>query len=305
MRISLIISLFLLTISLQAKADVNVVTSIKPVHSLVAAVMKGTRPPYLIVKANHSPHSYNMKPSDARALKQADIIFWVGSGLETFLQKPIRSLGNQAKHVELIKTHGLDVLNFREGKDWQHHQHNAQDHNHNSKNNLDVHIWLSPKNAERIVEQVVRYLVEKDPKRADLYKKNAYETLQKLKKLDEDLKAELTSYSKISFIVFHDSYQYFEKHYNLKAAGSITINPDVQIGAKHLLDLKTQISTAGIKCIFSEPQFSSKIVTSLSRSTKMRIAVLDPLGSELDIGPELYFQMMRNNAKAISACLKP
>ncbi|MGH1353404.1 MAG: metal ABC transporter solute-binding protein, Zn/Mn family, partial [Methyloligellaceae bacterium] len=166
MRISLIISLFLFAISTQARADVNVVTSIKPVHSLVSAVMKGTKAPYLIVKASHSPHSYNMKPSDARALRKADLIFWVGDELETFLQKPIKSLGKNSKKVELIKTHGLDLLDFRRGKDWQHHEKKKHDHEHSHGSNRDIHIWLNPKNAERIVEQVVRYLVEKDPKNA-------------------------------------------------------------------------------------------------------------------------------------------
>ncbi len=303
MRTLLITSLILILSAFQAQADVNVVTSIKPVHSIVSAVMKGNKPPYLIVKSSNSPHNYNMKPSDARALKSADIIFWISDELETFLQKPIRSLGKKAKKVELIKVDGLQLLDLRKGKNWD--EHVFHDHDDKHDDIADMHIWLAPHNAKRIVEQVVRYLVEKDPLNAELYKKNAYETLQNIDLLDKELKSKLAPYAMIPFTVFHDSYQYFEKHYNLHATGSITFNPNVQVGAKHLLNLRKRITSSGVKCVFSEPQFDTKIVTNLSEAVKIRIAVLDPLGSNLKNGPDLYFQMMRDNANAISKCLKP
>ncbi len=118
---------FLAGSALAAKAEVNVVTSIKPVHSLVAAVMEGVGTPGLIVEGAGSPHTYAMKPSQARMLERADVVFWVGEKLETFLAKPLGSIAADAKTVALIDAHGLVRLDFREGGAFEGHDHGDHD----------------------------------------------------------------------------------------------------------------------------------------------------------------------------------
>ena len=78
-----------------AAAEIDVVASIKPVHSLVASVMEGVGEPILLVKGTGSEHSYSLRPSEARALEQAEVVFWVGETMETFLIKPLRGAGRQ------------------------------------------------------------------------------------------------------------------------------------------------------------------------------------------------------------------
>ena len=121
---SLLLSTTVLSASVAtAEADINVVASIKPVHSLVAAVMEGVGTPDLIVEGAGSPHTYALKPSQAGNLQNADLVFWIGDRLETFLEKPIESIATKAKSVTLIESHGLNQLKFREGGAFDSHDH--------------------------------------------------------------------------------------------------------------------------------------------------------------------------------------
>lgn len=106
-----------------ALADVNVVASIKPVHSLVAAVMEGVGEPGLIVEGAGSPHTYAMKPSQAQMLEDANLVFWVGPGIETFLEKPLETIGTSATAVELMDASDLVKLPIREGGTFEAHDH--------------------------------------------------------------------------------------------------------------------------------------------------------------------------------------
>ena len=106
-----------------AAAEIDVVASIKPVHSLVAGVMEGIGEPVLLVKGTGSEHSYSLRPSEARALEQAEVVFWVGETMETFLLKPLHALAGNAKVIELWRVPGLTLLATREGGMWEAHEH--------------------------------------------------------------------------------------------------------------------------------------------------------------------------------------
>jgi zinc transport system substrate-binding protein len=114
-------------VPIAAAAEIDVVASIKPVHSLVAGVMQGVGEPTLLVKGTGSEHSYSLRPSEARALEQAQVVFWVGETMETFLLKPLRALAGNAEVIELWRTPGLTLLATREGGMWEAHEH-ADEH---------------------------------------------------------------------------------------------------------------------------------------------------------------------------------
>ena len=122
-----------------AKADINVVTSIKPVHSLVSAVMEGVGTPHLIVEGAASPHTYALKPSQAGKLQDADIVFWIGNTLEAFLEKPIDGIATRAKSVALVEAHGLNQIKFREGGAFDAHDHAHDDHDEHGHDDHDEH----------------------------------------------------------------------------------------------------------------------------------------------------------------------
>lgn len=306
-----------------------VVTSIKPVHSLVASVMQGVGTPSLIVEGGGSPHTYSLRPSNARALQDADVIFWVGPSLEAFLDRPIDSLGDKARVVSLMEAHGLQHVAFREGGPFEAHAHDDhdedehdghghaddhKDHAHGDHDDhahgehddeRDAHVWLDPENAKALAHEIAEALGEADPENAARYEANADALMQRIDGLSAELRQTLAAVHERPFIVFHDGYQHFERRFDLRAAGSITVSPDVIPGAARVADIRHKVEELGATCVFSEPQFTPRLVNVVTEGTAARSGVLDPLGTGIPDGPGLYFTLMRNIAASMRACLTP
>jgi zinc transport system substrate-binding protein len=292
-----------------ATAAAKVVASIKPVHSLVAAVMEGAGEPSLLVRGGSSPHSYNLRPSEARGLSNAELVFWVGEGLESFLAKPLKALASQARVVELAEAPGIVLLAAREGGAWEDQDkeesgHEADGHRH-GPGESNPHIWLDPLNAKRIVAAAVDALADLDPSNEGRYRRNGAAVGARLDALDAELQETFRPVKEAPFIVFHDAYHYIEARYDLRAVGSITVSPDRAPGAKRLREIRRKILDAGAACVFSEPQFQPALVETVVQGTPAKTAVLDPMGADLAPGPEAYFELMRNLATALTGCLTP
>ena len=333
-------SLIALTLSAtslsNAYADMKVVTSIKPIHSLVASVMQGAGTPSLIVEGANSPHNYALKPSQAHNLQQADIVFWMGHDLEAFLEGAIETIAKDAKSISLMDSHGITKLAFREGgafdahdhddhgdhDEHKHNEHGHDDHDehkhdehehdkheehdsHKGHNHgaFDPHLWLDPQNAKALVHEIEEHLAEIDPANAALYEANAANLMTQLDALTTELTAELAPVSDKGYIVFHDAYQYFENRFGLSAVGAIAISPEVAPGADRIRELQQEVRNAHAICVFSEPQFQPKMVKLVTENTNAGTAVLDPLGASLEKGPELYVTLIRTMAQTIKSCL--
>ncbi len=277
-------------------AEVNVVVSIKPLHSLVASVMQGVGTPTLLLEGNSSPHTYSLKPSDAEKLQQAQVIFWIGHELEAFLEKPIQSLAQNATALALIETPGIKKLAVRESEHEEGHDHD--------EHSVDAHIWLDPENAKAMVKVIAATLTEVDPPNAKRYAANAEITLQDLAWLSEDITAMLATGKKQGFIVFHDAYHYFEKRFGVAAAGAIAIHPENPPGAEAIVAMRQRLASGGIGCVFAEPQFDNKLVKVITEGSSVRAETLDPLGADVEPGPLLYWIAMRNLATNMTDCLK-
>ena len=308
-----------------AQADPEIIASIKPIHSLVAGVMEGDLAPKLVVEGAASPHTYSLRPSGARALGRADLIFWVGHNLEPFLEKPIESLGTGATVVTLMDAPGVRALAYREGTTFEGHDHAEDDHadekheegehehgghdddhdkhGDHADGDLDGHIWLDPVNAQAMVRAIADALITADPEHAPLYAANAQSMHERIEALSAEIDAILTPVRGQPFFVFHDAYHYMEQRYGLAAAGSITLTPDLSPGAGRVRDIRDRVRALGATCVFTEPQFSPKLVNVVTAGTDARTGVLDPLGTALPAGPDLYFTLMRNMATAMRACL--
>lgn len=295
----------------QAEAP-GVVASFKPVHSLVAAIMEGVGTPALIVKGTASPHSYALTPSDAQAIQDARIIFWIGEGMETFLHKAVDTLPEGAKSVELAEIDGLTVLPVREGGIWDEHLHEDEgpedeehadsEHEHEHEP-YDGHVWLDPANAKLMAAAIATELSEADPANAETYRMNEQNLEQKLDALDREIAATLAPVKDAPFIVFHDAYQYFDRYFGLAGVGSITVNPELPPGAKRLGEIRDKIVARQARCVFREPNFAPSLVDTIVADTDARTGVLDPEGAALDAGPELYFQLMRGITDSLKTCL--
>ncbi|MBI1622182.1 zinc ABC transporter substrate-binding protein ZnuA [Aquamicrobium zhengzhouense] len=310
----------------------DVVTSIKPVHSLVAAVMEGVDEPALIVSGSGSAHIHSLRPSDAKALEKADLVFWVGEGMETFLKTPLQSLSAGATLVSLAETPGIEKLALREGGPFEahshdhedghsHDHHDGHDHDHDHDHDhhhahahehddhhhphgaYDLHIWLDPANARAMLTSIETALSKADPENATTYQENAARYAERIDALLAEVQEKLSGIKDRPSIVFHDAYQYFEHRFEVNVAGSITVSPEVMPGAQRLSEISERVKTAGATCIFSEPQFEPKLVTLIAEATGARTAVLDPLGADLEDGPDLYLDLIRNMATSFADCL--
>lgn len=304
---SFLITLFLLAGNLPVLAQSNVVASIKPLHSLVAQVMMGTGAPNLLVDGSNSPHTYNFKPSNARDLEQTKVIFWIGDNLETFLKKPIETLGGDALTVELIHAPNINQLAIREGGAFEEDDHDHADshdtHEHEDHLPLDPHIWLDPENAKAIILEVQKALSQVYPENAQQYEANTKVAISKLDKLLAEISNTLTPVKKRPFVVFHDAYQHFENRFGLNVAGSIIVNPDTIPGAARITEIRQKIRDLQGACVFAEPQFQPQLVTVAAEGSSAKTGILDPIGFDIDAGSEHYFTLIRTMAKSMLDCL--
>ena len=308
---SLLLSGLLVSTTATAADAPKVVVSIKPIHSLVAAVMQGVGTPNLIVDGAASPHTYALKPSNARSLQEAKVVFWVGPGMEAFLQKPLAALGSNATIVELDDAPGITKLKFREGGAFEPHddgdEHEASDdhaHGHNHDHGeFDTHLWLDPHNAKAMVSEITTSLVAADPVNALTYQANQKALNDKLDALDTEIASTLAPVKDKPFIVFHDAYQYFEHRYGVRVSGSITVSPETIPGAQRVAEIHSKVADLGATCVFAEPQFEPKLVNVVLEGTSAKSGTLDPEAATLPQGPDLYFDLMRGIASSLKACL--
>nr|WP_280949370.1 zinc ABC transporter substrate-binding protein [Consotaella salsifontis] len=294
-----------------AEAAPHVVVSIKPLHSLVATVMQGVGEPDLIIQGAGSPHGYSLKPSDARAIESANVIFWAGPQLETFLEQPLETLSGKASVVALSDVPGLVKLPLREGGMFEPHHHDDgeehEDHDHDHDHDhegFDPHIWLDPVNAKLMAEAAADTLATADPQNAASYEKNAEALAARLDSLTSETEAELTPLAGKPFIVFHDAYQSFENRFGVRASGSITVNPETPPGARRIAEIRDKVGSLGAVCIFSEPQFPPALVATIAEGTGARTGILDPIGADLPPGPDLYFELIGHLASSLASCLR-
>ncbi|GES48423.1 zinc ABC transporter substrate-binding protein [Rhizobium sp. NBRC 114257] len=304
---SLLLSGLLVSTTATAADAPKVVVSIKPIHSLVAAVMQGVGTPDLIVDGAASPHTYALKPSNARSLQEAKVVFWVGPGMEAFLQKPLAALGTNATVVELDDAPGIAKLKFREGGAFEPHddgdEHEASDDHAHDHGEFDTHLWLDPHNAKAMVAEITTSLVAADPANALTYEANQKTLDDKLDALDAEIASTLAPVKDKPFIVFHDAYQYFEHRYGVRVSGSITVSPETIPGAQRVAEIHSKVADLGATCVFAEPQFEPKLVNVVLEGTAAKSGVLDPEAATLPQGPDLYFDLMRGIASSLKTCL--
>ena len=294
-----------------AASDLKVVVSIKPFHSLVSSVMQGVSEPALLLNGNNSPHTYSLRPSAAVKLQNADLVFWGGKNLEGFLAKAIHSLAAGARVVSFEDTPGLILRPFRSVKEWQEldpESKNDQDHVKKRKINRlpgnDPHIWLDPLNAQKITQYLVQILSDFDPENAQTYHSNGKKTILRLSDLNIQLETKMSSVSSKPYIVFHDAYQYFEKRYQLNPIASVIVSSGPSTSVGRLIDIRKKIKNKNVLCIFTEPQFSPKLVQTVTSGTAVKKGILDPIGTSISPGPEMYFTLLNNISHSISNCFK-
>lgn len=321
--------IFFLSFKLFASETTGIITTIQPITSLVSAVIGNTGKTISLIPTEISPHEYKLKPSDIKKLQNGNIIFYVSDHLETSITKVFENLPKNIKSINLMEDAGIKHLAIRDNEAWERHDHrhgHGDHHDHDKKakehddhehekhakkhddhdsheKEDDVHIWLSPDNAVKIIKKVNKELSLYFPENAETYNKNTNQMIKKINELEVELKNELSGIKDKPYIVFHDAYQYFETSFDLNAVGSIALDGDIASSPKQISFIKDKIVKFKASCVFQEPQFDSKLVKIVAEGTNAQIGTLDPLGLNIKSGENFYLQLLKNMAKSLKDCL--
>lgn len=288
-------ALFLI-ISSNVNAAPQVLTSIKPLALIAAAITDGVTQPEVLLPAGASPHSHSLKPSDVRKLKKADLFFWVGPSMESFLPKILKS-NSTVNTVTLIEQKGIHLQEFEDEEGEHHHHHDGHDHGP-----IDGHIWLSTDNARTIAKVMAKKLSALDEKNTERYQANLTSFINSLNAMDARNKKQLQAADNPSFFVFHDGYGYLETQYDLNVAGFVTTTPDQQPGAKHLYQVKRRIKDVQVRCLFIEPQLKPAYIEQLTKQLDVTVGELDPLADSVALSASGYVEFIEAMISRISRC---
>lgn len=322
-----------------AMADVpNVTVDIAPLHSLVARVMEGVGTPSLLLPPGASPHEYSLRPSEATALQDADIIVWMGHDLTPWMENAVETLASGASVMTLLEAEETTLLDFREGALFEAHNHDEGDehdhdkateaaahddhddhadhdgHDHDDHAEADAHAghdhgahdphaWLAPTNASTWLNMIAAELSSADPENAGTYFANAAAARTDIEALSAEVTAILAPVRGESFVVFHDAYQYFEMDFDFPASGAISLSDATDPSPARIAEIQGRVREEGIACVLAEPQFNVGLVATVLDGTEASTGVIDPLGVDLEPGPTLYPQLIRNMATTLADCL--
>ena len=325
-----ILALFICTgVNVFATETTGVISTIQPINSLVSAVIGNTGKSITIIPSEQSPHDFKLKPSDVKVLQNGNIIFYVSNHLESSITKVFKNLPKNIKLINLMEESGVNHLAIRDNDAWERHDHHGHDdhddhdkhgkkhddHDDHDKHGKkhddhddhekedDVHVWLSPDNAIKIVQKVNKVLSLYFPENSKIYNDNTTKFIDKIRNLKMELVKELSPIKNKPYIVFHDAYQYFEKTFELNAVGSVALEGDIASSPKQISLIKDKIVKSKALCVFQEPQFDSKLVKIVVEGTDAKIGTLDPLGVNVSENKDFYLQLITNMAKSLKECL--
>ncbi|CUH67200.1 High-affinity zinc uptake system protein ZnuA precursor [Thalassovita gelatinovora] len=308
-----------------AMAEVpNVVADIAPVHSLVARVMEGVGTPDLILPPGASPHEYSLRPSEAGALQDADVVVWTGARLAPWMEGAVETLAEDSGVLTLLEADETKLLDSRQNALFEKHSHGhdeepgEEEHDHedhaegehahedehdHANGKYDAHAWLSSENAATWLNLIAAELSSADPDNAGTYFANAAAGREELKGLKSEVNATLDPVRGGSFIVFHDAFQYFEADFDFPASGAISLSDAQDPSPARIAEIQKRVRDEGIDCVLAEPQFNPDLVATVLDGTEAKTGVIDPLGIDLEPGSALYPQLIRNIAATLADCL--
>ncbi len=292
-----------------AQAQVQILTSIKPLQLIAAAIQDGQGEPQVLLPPGASPHYFVLRPSDAKRLDKANLFYWIGPDLENFLPRLLKQRSQLSVAVQDLPE--LQLQYFTESQ----HEHHEDEHSDERAEGLvehdhahqpgavDAHLWLLPHNARTIAQRISADLSALDPNNSNHYAANLQAFSQRLDVLDQQLKTQLKPLQDKPFFVFHEAFNYFERAYGLQHAGVFALSSELQPGAKHVSQMRTRLQQAGPSCVFSEPPMQPRLAHTLADGLPVTLAELDALGSKIPVNTTGYEQLLKNLAEQFSTCL--
>lgn len=307
-RLFCLIALFFVT---SAQAEVRVLTSIKPLQLIAAAVQDGVGEPEVLLPPGASPHHYALRPSDVRRVRDADLLYWIGPDMEAFLPRVLS--GRDKPQVAVQDLPGMTLRHFGDGDGEHDHDHDAHEHEADSGDlghdhdhrpgSLDAHLWLAAANAKVIAARMAADLSKLDAANAERYAANLNAFEARLDALDGRIRPQLAALQGKPYFVFHEAFDYFEATYGLKHAGVFSVLTEVQPGARHVAAMRERLQQTGPSCVFSEPPLRPRLAETLTAGLPVKLAELDALGGTLPVDANGYEHLLQNLANGLTECL--
>ena len=309
LRVFCFIALFFVA---SAQAEVRVLTSIKPLQLIAAAVQDGVGEPDVLLPPGASPHHYALRPSDVRRVRDADLLYWIGPDMEAFLPRVLESRSKPQVAVQDLP--GMTLRHFGDSHD-EHDHHDDHDHEHahgaddlghdhdHRPGSLDAHLWLAADNAKVIAARMAADLTKLDAANAARYAANLQAFEARLDALDGRIRPQLAALQGKPYFVFHEAFDYFEAAYGLKHAGVFSVLTEVQPGARHVAAMRERLQQTGPSCVFSEPPLRPRLAETLTAGLPVQLAELDALGGTLPVNASGYEQLLENLAAGLNECL--
>jgi zinc transport system substrate-binding protein len=283
------------------------VASLKPVGFIAAAIADGVTPVDVLLPDGASEHDYSLRPSDAKRLKNADLVVWVGPEMEAFMAKSAAELPAQ-KNLAMVNIDGVKPLLISGGEDEDEHtaeksEEQDADAHHHHHGEFNMHLWLSPEIARKTAVAIHGKLLELMPQDKAKLDANLQQFEVALADTDKRVSAQLAPVRNKGYFVFHDAYTYFEKQYGLSPTGHFTVNPEIQPGAQRLHQIRTQLVEQKAVCVFAEPQFRPAVIDAVARGTQVRKGTLDPLGTDISLAKDSYVKFLSQLSSQYESCL--
>jgi len=290
---------FLLSLNnVGAQSTPNVVVSIKPIHSIVSALMEGVSSPQLLLESSDSAHTFHLKPSQLNLLSNADLVITIGDGFETGLKKTLRNI-KVGSHIIVSEIDGLHLFYFRNPDTNEMDKNEEHEHSGN-----DLHLWLDIDNMKITAQYINEQLKKIDPNNSDTYEANLIKIHSRLNKLKLELQQQLAPVRSENFAIFADTLQYFEKSFQFQKPVIITPYHGARLSIHRTLEARKKMKDLKIKCLLYGPENTSKKINVLSEGLPIKALRIDILGAKLKTGSDQYFNLMKGLSSQLVECLE-
>lgn len=271
----------------------SILTSIKPLGFIASAITHNIIPVEVLLPYGASEHKYILRPSDIKRLKYADLTVWIDPTMEVFLSKAI--ILTKDKNIQLSKLNTIkNILYFEIEKD-----------NLHMRKYYNMHLWLSPDIAIKTAEAIYKKLLSIMPEKKDTLKINFKYFEKNLQRINHIIFDQISKIKNKRYFVFHNAFIYFEQYFGLSPTGYFTMNPNMQLGARSLYNIKKKIIDNNVTCIFSEPQLNTVFLDNIIYNMPVvKKGILDPLGKNIDLGKDSYIKFLLQLSNQYFQCLK-
>ncbi|NWN91576.1 zinc ABC transporter solute-binding protein [Marinobacter adhaerens] len=276
-------------------AETPILASIKPVELLVRAIATENMNTSTLVPPGSSPHNYALTPSKRRALERADVIFWVGPDMETFLTRLLTGEEFGERSVALMQSE--TALSAPE----EHTGDHRHDHHHDSED--DPHIWVDPDMALSMAETIRDTLASQDGADKAALDRNLEAFRAAVARKEAQIRKQLEPLKNVSLFAYHSALTRFAAHYNLNVAGVLTLNPDRSPGARHIAGVQNSLRQANHPCLLTEPQFNRQWWRSITEGLNVTFSTWDPLATDIEVTANGYADFQQSIADAVLTCL--